>query len=236
MQSMDASDEQLWEACRKLPSDFEPYGQRKWIGKREDRPDCATCCWFMELFRSWPDWGSCANPQSLRAGLLTFWEQGCWQREPEKGRRHEETRRARCDFRNSFEIMLREQWGDFIREEVQKVNDPLAEEEAAAPKTEDIRESPLFIILRRLLRHAEEDFRRQSVDEMAARARWEGSRYWEYARRFWARTVGEGVSEIRLPGNMGELEEGFWGRVDAAIREAFEGHGAEPDGEETQES
>ena len=228
MQAMDASDEQLWEACRKLPSDFEPFGQRKWMGQRESRPDCATCCWFVELFRSWPDWGACANPQSPRAGLLTFWEQGCWQFEPEKGRRQQESRQARCDFRNSFENVLREKAGDFIREEVRKVNDPLAAEEATDPETQNIRESILTIMLHRLLRHAHEDLHRQAVDEMAARARWESSRYWEFARRFWARTLGEEAGEIRLPKNMPELEEEFWGRVDAAIHEALEGRGAEP--------
>jgi hypothetical protein len=75
---MDATEEQLWAACRKLRSDWEPYGQRKWTRRREERPDCATCCFFLELFHAWPDWGACGNPQSPRAGLLTFWEQGCW--------------------------------------------------------------------------------------------------------------------------------------------------------------
>jgi hypothetical protein len=223
MQAMDATDEQLWQACRKLPSDFEPYGQRRWQGDQKDRPDCATCGWFVELFRSWPDWGACANPQSPRAGLLTFWEQGCWQHEPEKGRRHEESRRARCDFRNSFENVLREKAGDFIREAVRKVNDPLAAQEAAAPELQDIRSSILTIMLHRLLRHADEDLHLQAVDEMAARARWESSRYWEFARRFWARTLGEDAEAIRLPENMPELEEEFWGRVDATINEALRG-------------
>ena len=75
--------------------------------------------------------------------------------------------------------------------------------------------------------HADEDFRRQALAEMAARARWESSRYWESARRFWARSVGDDTSKIRLPENVWELEEEFWGRVDAAIHEALEGRWAE---------
>jgi hypothetical protein len=236
MEAGNPSDEELWEACRKLPSDWEPHGERKWLGRREDRPDCATCCWFVELFRTWPDWGACANPESARAGLLTFREQGCWQHEPEKERRYQATRPARCDFIRGFEKFLRERAADFIREEVRKTNDPLPDEEPSARTPENIRQTPLFVVVRRLLRHADEDFRRQTIGEMAARARWESSRYWEVARRFWARSGAEDTSRIRLPENMWELEEEFWGRVDAAIHEALEGRGAEANEEETQES
>ena len=102
MEAGNPSDEELWEACRKLPSDWEPHGERKWLGRREDRPDCTTCCWFTELFRTWQDWGACANPESARAGLLTFREQGCWQHEAEKERRYQATRPARCDFMRGF--------------------------------------------------------------------------------------------------------------------------------------
>src|SRR5208337_510770 len=122
MEAGNPSDEELWEACRKLPSDWEPHGERKWLGRREDRPDCATCYWFVELFRTWPDWGACANPESARAGLLTFREQGCWQHQAEKEGRYQATRPARCDFIRGFEKFLRERAADFIRGEVRKTN------------------------------------------------------------------------------------------------------------------
>lgn len=235
MDARDASDGQLWQACRKLPSDFEPYGQRKWQGQREGQPDCATCCWFLELFRTWPDWGACANPQSPRIGLLTFWEQGCGQFEQEKGPRDEETRRGRCDFESQLGYILREQARNFICEEVRKANDPL-ENEPPAPRTEGIRESFLFTTLRRPFRRASVDSsRRQAVDEMAAKARQDSRRYWEFARRDWARTFGEEVLAIRLPERMQELEDGLWERVDATVREAMEWRGAEPNVEEAQE-
>jgi len=236
MQARNPSDEQLWEACRKLPSDWEPHGQRKWHGKREARPDCDTCRWFAELFRTSPDWGTCANPDSERAGLLTFREQGCWQHEPEKGTHHHMTRPAQCDFVRAFEKFLREQAADFIKETVRRANDPSPDEEPPAPTPEAIRQTPLSIVVRRLLRHADEDFRRPAFDEMAARARKDTRRYWEFARCYWARTVGQKISEIRLPENMRELEEKFWRRVDATIHEVLGGRGAEPNGEETQES
>lgn len=119
-----------------------------------------------------------------------------------------------------------------MREEVRKANDPCPEDEPSGPRPQDIHESPLFIILHRLVRHADEDSRPQAVDEMAASARKDSRRYWEVARRFWARTLGEDASAIRLPENMRELEDEFWRWVDATISEALEGRDAEPNEED----
>ena len=83
--------------------------------------------------------------------------------------------------------------------------------------------TPLFAVIRRLLRHADEDFSRPAFDAMAARAKNDSRRYWEFARCYWARITGEVTPEIRLPRNMQELEEKFWKRVDAAISEALRG-------------
>ena len=74
MEDKNPRDDELWDVCQTLPSDWEPRGQRKWLGKPEARPDCAACRWFAERFRTRPDWGACANPESPRAGLLTFRE------------------------------------------------------------------------------------------------------------------------------------------------------------------
>jgi len=120
-----------------------------------------------------------------------------------------------------FERVLRELAADFIREEVRKANDPSPD----APKAENICGTSLLGILRRLLRHADEDFRRSAFNAMAASARKDTRRYWEFARCFWARSTGEDISEINLPENMRELEDGFWRRVDAAISEVLEGRG-----------
>lgn len=223
MQAGNPSDEQLWEACRKLPSDWEPYGKRKWTGRLEHRPDCDTCRWFTELFRTWPDWGACANPESARAGLLTFREQGCWQHEPVKERRCPGARTARCDFMRAFEKFLRELAAAYIKDRVRRANDPSPEDEPPAPTRRQLHQTPLFLVIRRLLRHADEDFRRPAFDAMAARARKDTRRHWGFARCYWARTVGEDISEIRLPENARELEEKFWQRVDAAIGEALRG-------------
>ena len=151
MKARNPSDSELWQACRKLPSDWEPHGQRKWQGKREARPDCDTCRWFAELFRTSPDWGTCANPESERAGLLTFREQGCWQHEPEKERRFQVIPSARCGFMRRFEAFLREQAADFIKAEVRRANDPSPGDEPPATAPEDIRQTPLFFVVRRLL-------------------------------------------------------------------------------------
>jgi hypothetical protein len=69
------SHEQLWQIVRKLPTDFEPYGQTK----RQTICDCSSDCrWFHVLAgRRSQDWGVCANPKSPRSGLLTFEHPGC---------------------------------------------------------------------------------------------------------------------------------------------------------------
>lgn len=67
----------LLELCPKLPTDFEPYGQRS---REEDwGPDCSCGCkHFLELEGVLgADWGVCSNPRSPRRGLLTFEHQGC---------------------------------------------------------------------------------------------------------------------------------------------------------------
>ena len=68
----------LWSVCRKLPSDFEPYGQRD-RESAESCEDCSCgCLHFHPLIGEvGMDWGVCANPKSPRAGLLTFEHQGC---------------------------------------------------------------------------------------------------------------------------------------------------------------
>jgi hypothetical protein len=69
----------LWAVLRRLPSDFQPYGERD----REDDwgPDCSCGCrWYVPLQGDLAaDWGVCTNPESPRAGLLTWEHQGCHQ-------------------------------------------------------------------------------------------------------------------------------------------------------------
>ena len=62
--------------CKKWPSDFEPYGKRS---REIGGPDCLCgCAWYHVLIgKACFDWGVCVNPQSPRAGLLTFEHQGC---------------------------------------------------------------------------------------------------------------------------------------------------------------
>jgi hypothetical protein len=228
MEAGNPSDEELWEACRKLPTDWEPHGKRRWHGRREDRPDCDTCRWFVELFRTSPDWGACANPESARAGLLTFREQGCWQHEPERERCRPAARTARCGFMRVFEAFLREQAADFIKAEVRRANDPSPSEESPSPAPEDIRETSLFFVVRRLLKHADEDFSRPAFARMVANARRDVRRYWEFARCHWSQSLGIDISEIDIPQDASELEQEFWRRVDAAIGEALRERGSRP--------
>ena len=68
----------LWTLCRKLPTDFTPYGERD-RDTAEPCSDCSCGCrHFIPLAGELGnDWGACASPKSPRAGLLTFEHQGC---------------------------------------------------------------------------------------------------------------------------------------------------------------
>lgn len=63
----------------RLPTDFEPYGQRS--RDTDWGPDCSCGCkHFIPLEGELRyDWGVCVNPDSPRVGLLTFEHQGCKQ-------------------------------------------------------------------------------------------------------------------------------------------------------------
>jgi hypothetical protein len=77
MSTSDPRHGRLAEIVKRLPSDFEPLGERS---REEDGgPDCSCeCRWFIPLEHGLRyDWGVCHNPRSPRCGLLTFEHQGC---------------------------------------------------------------------------------------------------------------------------------------------------------------
>jgi len=74
----------LWKIVKILPTDYTDYGGgvERWRDPTKGYPDCSSGCrhwWALDA-----DWGVCKNPQSPRAGLLT-WEhqagEGCWENE-----------------------------------------------------------------------------------------------------------------------------------------------------------
>jgi hypothetical protein len=77
--------EQLWHICLLKPDDYEPYGKCKRLKGTTILSDCSGGCkWYHTLIGPASlDWGVCGNPQSPRAGLLTFEHQGCPEFEPE---------------------------------------------------------------------------------------------------------------------------------------------------------
>jgi hypothetical protein len=127
-----------------------------------------------------------------------------------------------------FEAFLREQAADFIKDQVRRANGPSPDAEPPAAAPEDIRETPLFFVVRRLLKHAAEDFSRPAFARMVAGARKDSRRYWEFACCFWSKAQEVDISEIDLPINAWELEEKFWSRVDATIAEALRERGSRP--------
>jgi hypothetical protein len=70
--------EHLWTLCRRLPSDFQPWGLRD-RETEECWQDCSCGCRHFLPLRGelGYDWGVCSNTRSPRAGLLTFEHQGC---------------------------------------------------------------------------------------------------------------------------------------------------------------
>src|ERR1041384_2636295 len=58
-------------------TDFQPNGRRS--RDTDYGPDCSCGCrFFIEVREPFSgDWGVCVNPESPRAGLLTFEHQGC---------------------------------------------------------------------------------------------------------------------------------------------------------------
>lgn len=79
-----ATHQDLLEIVKKLPSDFQPFGERD-RDTAEPWQDCSCGCrHFVPLAGELGyDWGVCVNPASPRCGLLTFEHQGCPQFEPE---------------------------------------------------------------------------------------------------------------------------------------------------------
>jgi hypothetical protein len=67
--------EKLLKVVRRLQTDYEPYG----TVSRDGESDCSCGCrHFAKLAHEvGNDWGICSNPESPRAGLLTFEHQGC---------------------------------------------------------------------------------------------------------------------------------------------------------------
>jgi hypothetical protein len=75
----------LWQVVKILPTDYTDYGGtiERWKEVEGYYPDCSTGCRFWKPLKSelGCDWGVCGNPNSPRAGLLTFEHQtgvGCF--------------------------------------------------------------------------------------------------------------------------------------------------------------
>jgi hypothetical protein len=113
---------------RTLETDYEPYGNVE-----RDGLDCSSGCRHFvrlagEVVR---DWGLCANPESPRAGLLTFEHQGCAKLEPilldraltdsqlraliaEASEILKDRRRERTDLADAEETPLPDERGEFV--------------------------------------------------------------------------------------------------------------------------
>lgn len=73
----------LWNFVKQLESDYQDYGGEveRWADPSEAYPDCSCGCRFACYLEGSGDWLVCANPDSPRAGLLTWEHQagrGCY--------------------------------------------------------------------------------------------------------------------------------------------------------------
>ncbi len=225
MEVSDASDDQLWLVCRKLPSDFEPYGERK----RNNQQDCSACRWFQPLLRAGVlDWGVCAHPQSPRAGLLTFSGQGCERFEEADEPTDDQKWRSRVEFKDAVENILIEAHGNYLHMEIGKLNDPRAHDPLWLDHWESSIVGALDHLLHHLLKRAGNFDRRQAAEEVIAELKQESGRSWEIGRRTHVRLLKKKrqldqavEAAVRMP-NLQGREADFWHRVDNAIRETLE--------------
>lgn len=100
--------DQLWQVTKKLPSDFEPWGERDREGGpsgQESTGDCSSGCRFFVPLdgKLGNDWGVCTNADSPRSGLLTFEHQGC----PQFDYGNEEDRCGHCGIRREEALEVR---------------------------------------------------------------------------------------------------------------------------------
>lgn len=224
---MEASDDVLWRACSKLPSDFEPYGRRK---RERGQPDCSTCRWFQPLLRGGVlDWGTCANPESPRAGLLTFSEQGCEQYEYEEEPTDDETWRNRAEFKNRVEDILIEAHGQFVHIEIGQLNDPSARDFIWLDHFESSIQRALDLLLFRLIEREATFDRRRATEEVIAELKQEAAERWESGRRSQMRILKRHLGDqaavipaIRMPDDFESRDKEFWQRVEGAMNEALE--------------
>jgi hypothetical protein len=88
--------EHLFEIVTRMPTDFEPWGQRSQPGDPLTQPDCSCHCRFFNRLDGGAgvDWGVCVNPRSPRSALLTFKEFGCPQFEQRYSDGYEDDERS----------------------------------------------------------------------------------------------------------------------------------------------
>lgn len=223
MEVSDASDNQLWQVCRKLPSDFEPYGQRK----REGQPDCSGCRWFKPLLRYGVlAWGTCANPDSPRAGLLTFREQSCESFEQAEEPVDDDTYRSRVDFKDRIEDLLWEALLAYAHGEIAKANVPFPDDDYWIFNWENTVDRIIDLHLFRLIcKESGSDFdRRKAVEEVISDVRRTSERCWQKTPRILVRLLKCEAAAITVP-DAPDREDAFWRRVDGVVREALEQKG-----------
>ena len=222
---MEAKNEELWRLCRTLPTDFEPFGGRP----KDAEDDCTGCRWFQPLLRTRvPHWGVCDNQQSPRAGLLTFYQQGCDQFEQDHELTEPQPWVSRAEFSDRLETILTEAYGNFVECEICKHNVPSESDYVWLSEREGDIARAIGVLLWQTLKRRTSFNPHQAANETIDGIRVRSEAVWEIGRKthVWllakTRKIDERAAErlVHLP-NVQERDKEFRERVHSAIREAL---------------
>ena len=171
-------------------------------------------------------WGTCANPDSPRAGLLTFREQGCESFEQAGEPTDDDTYRSRADFKDRVEDLLWEALFAYAHGEIAKANVPFPDDDYWIFNWENTVDRVIDLhLVRRICKESGSDFdRRKAVEEVISDVRRTSERCWQKPPRILVRLLKCEAAAITVP-DAPDREDAFWLRVDGVVREALEQKG-----------
>jgi hypothetical protein len=113
-----ASHKLLLRVLRSLPEDYEPWGKDPRDDMARTCADCSCGCVFFNQLSGQlgADWGVCMNPESHRAGLLTWEHQGCHHFRFDEALESDEIEACECEESEALRAQLTEavEWVEYL--------------------------------------------------------------------------------------------------------------------------